>query len=95
MMFQTKTCSTTELDCVAGLEVPADQCLENCEGIIVDVGRLQSEKEDLAEMISDYEKFKYPHSANLTYPSTMKGNLNTVKLDKVALIIMRSCQGRN
>ena len=76
MIIKAKTCSTTELDCVAGLEVAEDQCLENCEGIIVDVGRLQSEKEGLAEMISDYENFKYPHSANLSYPSTMKGNLN-------------------
>ena len=74
MIVKTKTCSSTELDCIADLEIATDDCLENCEGIIVDVGRLQSEKEDLAEMISDYEKFKYPHSANLTYPSTMKGN---------------------
>ena len=77
MIIKTKTCSTTEMDCVAGLEVATDDCLENCEGIIVDVGRLQSEKEGLAEMISDYEKFKYPHSANLTYPNSMKGNLKT------------------
>ena len=71
MFIQTKTCSNTELDCIADLEIAADDCLENCEGIIVDVSRLHSEKEGLAEIISDYEKFKYPY--NLTYPRTMKG----------------------
>ena len=62
------------MDCIANLEEAADDCLEYCEGIIVDVGRLHSEKEGLADMISDYEKFKYPHSDNLTYPHSMKGN---------------------
>ena len=74
MIIQTKTCSTTELDCIADLGIAADDCLENCEGIIVDVSRLHSEKEELDEIISDYEEFKYPHSANLTYPKRMKGN---------------------
>ena len=74
MIIKTKTCSSTELDCIADLEIAADDCLENCEGLIVDVGRLYSEKEGLDEMISDYEKFKYPHSDNLTYPNSMKGN---------------------
>ena len=65
------------MDCIADLDIARDDCLENCEGIIVDVGRLYSEKEELAEMISDYEKFKHPHSANLTYPNSMKGNIKT------------------
>ena len=71
MIFKTPTCTPAGLDCVAGLEVPPAQCLESCEGPVVDAGRLQSQREALAEIISDYENFKYP--PNLTYPTTMKG----------------------
>ena len=76
VIIQTKICSPTELDCVAQIEVAAEDCLEHCEGLVVDVGKLHSglNQEELAEIISDYEKFKYPFFSNLTYPITMKGN---------------------
>ena len=63
------------MDCVAEQNIDADNCLEHCEGTIVDVVKLSSSlnKEALAEIISDYERFKYPYSANLTYPEEMKG----------------------
>ena len=70
-----KTCSSTELDCVSDQDIDADDCLERCEGPIVEVVKLSStlNEEALAEIISDYERFKYPYSANLTYPEEMKG----------------------
>ena len=43
--------------------------------MIVDDVKLSSSlnEKELAEIISDYEKFKYPYFANLTYPDEMKG----------------------
>ena len=76
LIIQTKICSSAELDCVAQIDVAAEDCLEHCEGLVVDVGKLPSglNQEALAEIISDYEKFKYPFFSDLTYPVSMKGN---------------------
>ena len=76
MIIKERTCSSTELDCVSDQDIDADDCLEHCNGIIFDdVMELSSSlnEKGLAEIISDYEKFKYPYSANLTYPIEMKG----------------------
>ena len=63
------------MDCVANQNLDTDNCLEHCDGMIVDDVKLSSSlnEKELAEIISDYEKFKYPYFANLTYPDEMKG----------------------
>ena len=63
------------MDCVSDQDIDGDNCLEHCDGPIVDVVKLSSSlnEDALAEIISDYEKFKYPYSANLTYTEEMKG----------------------
>ena len=75
MIIQTRTCTSTDLECVSDQDLDADDCLEHCDGLIVDVFKLSSSlnEKQLAEIISDYEMFKYPYSANLTYPDEMKG----------------------
>ena len=74
-----KTCSSTELDCVSEQDIEADDCLENCEGPIVEVFKLSSSlnEQGLAKIISDYERFKYPYSSNLTYPVEMNGKVES------------------
>ena len=50
--------------------------LQHCEGIIADVVRhpgSDKNEEDLAQFIADYERYKSPHSANITLPVVMKG----------------------
>ena len=37
-----------------------------------------SNEEGLARIISDYEKYKDPQSANITFPVVMKGESNIV-----------------
>ena len=53
--------------------VEAD-CLEQCEGTVVDVQRLDGvrDEEGMAKFIRDYERYKYPDWDNLTYPEGMK-----------------------
>ena len=46
----------------------------------MDVERLLSSVKDdegLAQFMTDYEKYKYPDSSNLTYPDAMKGDKNS------------------
>ena len=73
-------CSPSSLDCVGRVTVPDGECLENCQGSIMGVERLDSvsNEEGLARIISDYEKYKDPQSANLTFPVGMKGESNRI-----------------
>ena len=73
-------CSPSSLDCVGRVTVPDGECLENCQGSIMGVERLDSvsNEEGLARIISDYEKYKDPQSANLTFPVVMKGESNII-----------------
>ena len=72
-----RVCSPTELDSVGGLTVGGEEeeCLERCEGSIVDVERQPSIKneEGLAGLLALYENIKYPHHNNISYPTAMKG----------------------
>ena len=68
-------CSPSSLDCVGRVTVPDGECLENCQGSIMGVERLDSvsNEEGLARIISDYEKYKEQQLSNLTFPVGMKG----------------------
>ena len=60
--------------------MPDGECLENCQGSIMGVERLDSvsHEEGLARIISDYEKYKDPPTENLTFPVGMKGESNRI-----------------
>ena len=55
-------------------DVGEADCLEQCEGTVVDVQRLDGvrDEEGMAKFIRDYERYKYPDWDNLTYPEGMK-----------------------
>ena len=73
-----RLCSSPELDSIAGLSVGGEECLERCEGPIVDVERLPSTKneEGLAGLLALYENIKYPHHNNISYPTAMRGEVD-------------------
>lgn len=73
-------CSPSSLDCVGRVTVPDGECLENCQGSIMGVERLDSvsNEEGLARYISDYEKYKEQQLSNLTFPVGMKGESNRI-----------------
>ena len=60
--------------------MPDGECLENCQGSIMGVERLDSvsNEEGLGRYISDYEKYKEPKLSNLTFPVGMKGESNRI-----------------
>ena len=64
-----------ELQCVEGIQDWQADCVERCEGTIMDVERLSDSVKNeagLEPLIAAYEGYKYPESSNLTYPDTMK-----------------------
>ena len=52
-----------------------DSCLEHCQGSIMSAQKLATLRndQDLAIFLSDYENYKNPDSANITYPIGMRG----------------------
>ena len=63
------------MDCVSEVTTEAEECLEQCDGSIAQVLRLDSPRNEemLRRIVEEYELYKYPESSQLTYPSTMKG----------------------
>ena len=57
------------------VSVPEEECLERCEGTIMEAARTEIIREEdvLAEFLTDYENYKFPHGPNLTLPQSMKG----------------------
>ena len=75
-MFQSPVCTPSQLDCVEGVRRNDSSCLEQCEGLTLYLDRLftsQKNEEGTALFSQDYEKYKNPDMANLTYPTSMKG----------------------
>ena len=77
-------CNPQELDNVESVEVDdVDECLEHCDGVIMDAVKLTSERdqEELEQFIADYEKYKYN---GIPLPDTMKGdNFKQTKYNKL------------
>ena len=55
-------------------DVGETDCLEQCEGTVMDVLKVNGERdlEGMAKFIEDYERYKYPDWDNITYPEGMK-----------------------
>ena len=68
------------MDCVNSLDVDTEGCLEQCEGTIADVLRLNIDRNEdgLETLLRDYERFKFSESFNLTYPSVGHGTVFTM-----------------
>ena len=66
-----RTCGSEDLDCVERLSGwergDTGECLERCEGTIVDVTKLGTVKEEgvLARFITEYEQYKHHLSPNI------------------------------
>ena len=53
--------------------VPEEECLEKCEGLIMEAEKTETirEEEVLAEFLTDYENYKFPDGSNLSFPQSM------------------------
>ena len=74
--LQVPLCSPKDLDCVNKIKVRNEECLERCEGTIMDVERVDSEldTEGLAQLMKDYDQYyKNKDFSQIVLPDTMKG----------------------
>ena len=72
-----RICSPSQLECVEGVQVDQeDQCLENCQGTIVEVQKVNSfiNQDSLTQYLADLEKYKFPEGTNLSFLYDMKSN---------------------
>ena len=66
--YQIRTCSPEDLDCVETLPaVDTEDCLERCEGTIMDVTKMGSVREEtlMASFTKEYQLYKHQQSDNL------------------------------
>lgn len=67
--FQTPICLEDKVDCVADIGVEGD-CLEKCEGLIVNVVKTSERAQDKAGykgLREQYESYKSPNVSQFTY----------------------------
>ena len=72
---EERICSPSQLECVEGVQVDQeDQCLENCQGTIVEVQKVNSfiNQDSLTQYLADFEKYKFPEGTNLSFLYDMK-----------------------
>ena len=84
IILQTELCSPSELDCLDGIEDSQADCVERCEGTIMDLEKHSysvKNEAGLEPLIAAYESYKYPESSNLTYPDTMKSQSRDLSAD--------------
>ena len=75
--YQIRTCNSVDLVCVESLPaVNTEDCLELCEGTIVDVTKLASVREEtvMDSFIREYELYKHLHSNNLRQGKIIEEN---------------------
>ena len=96
IILQLRLCSPLELENITGITGGAGECLERCQGPIVDVERLPSLKneEALAGLLSQYENIKYPDHNNITYPFAMKGGKDERELECSVIFLVLEFKNR-
>ena len=75
-----RTCSSEDLACVERLSAgereaeDTGDCLERCEGTIVEVTKLESAREEtvMDSFIREYQRYKHPLSDNLRQGNLIK-----------------------
>ena len=75
-MTQSDPCTPSQLDCVESVTVGREECLERCQGIILEAETLPTSLRDddgLAQFLADYENYKNPNFSKFDYPDAISG----------------------
>ena len=76
-MFCSKVpvCSSEDLDCVESVEIDGQECIERCEGIIVDAINQYKpmDKSQIEKLLIEYESYKFPNETDVPFPLSLKG----------------------
>ena len=78
-MFCSKVpvCSSDDLDCVESVEIDGQECIERCDGIIVDAINQNKPKDNskIEQLLTEYENYKYPNKTDVPFPFSLRGNI--------------------
>ena len=76
-MFCSKVavCSSEDLDCVEAVKIESKECIERCDGIIVDAINQNKPKDNskIKQLLNEYENYKFPNKTDVPFPFSLNG----------------------
>ena len=80
-MFCSKVpvCSSDDLDCVESVKIDDKECIEKCDGIIVDAINQNKQKDfsNIQELLMEYENYKFRNKSYVPF-SSMVGKYSNI-----------------
>ena len=78
-MFCSKVavCSSEDLDCVESVKIDSKECIEKCDGIIVDAINQNKPKDNskIKQLLNEYENYKFPNKTDVPFPFSLNGKI--------------------
>ena len=78
-MFCSKVavCSSEDLDCVESVKIDSKECIERCDGIIVDAINQNKPKDNskIKQLLNEYENYKFPNKTDVPFPFSLNGKI--------------------
>ena len=73
-LSKVAVCSSEDLDCVESIKIDSNDCIERCDGIIVDAYKQNKQKDysKIQNLLKDYENYKFPNNTDVPFPSSLK-----------------------
>ena len=70
-------CSSEDLDCVESVEINSKECIERCDGIIVDAINQNKPKDNskIEQLLIEYENYKFPNKSDVPFPFSLNGKI--------------------
>ena len=77
---QVRVCSPKDLDCLESIQTAGSDCLERCDGLIVDALDQNKAKDNskIENLLADYENYKFPNKSTVPFPYSLHGKM-TIK----------------
>ena len=84
-------CSSEDLDCVESVEIDSKECIERCDGIIVDAINQNKPKDNskIEQLLKEYENYKFPNKTYVPFPFSLNGKIIFIQLHSHQNIIFQ------
>ena len=72
---QVAVCSSEDLECVESVKINRKECIERCDGIIVDAINQNKQKDNskIEQLLVEYENYKFPNKNDVPFPFSLNG----------------------
>ena len=82
-MFCSKVpvCSSEDLECVESVKIDSQECIERCDGIIVDAINQNKPKDNskIEQLLKEYENYKFPNKTDVPFPFSLNSKIVFIK----------------